>query len=660
MKKRIGLVLILFSIILLVGCSNPQGGFGPSWDVTAKLPLLQGSEETTITIEELVADNSEIVIPVTEGEVIQFEQEEIFGDSDLIDIGGELTSIILPTLSENLPLEPIELNGLIPSFSENLTIAPGTVSTNVPINFSATFTTITLTETAPLIINVTKNAPELTVNNLTLTFKDNGNTVGTPVELNNITEDTTIYQSNWDLNNSSLPGSNFSVDISAEVSGTGTGTIDISFDFPDSVKVETVTGLDTSGLDIDYDLEYPTTLPEFNFESGVKKVCFGSGDLSVNVENISGMTISWNTLQVGSLSDDNGDGIISLSGQLIDLNDPGLRDVTVNVNICDNDGLLDYNINGPLPEISGGFNNTSIDYVVVDLGSINPDNLDNLDTSINKTIEIDFDEQFKNIDISPVVELEFKGLEGMTIDLSALDIKAYDSNGYPVMVDGAPLKIELGQLSGVNPILSLFENEPNFLDLIQHQDTVQIIINGDIGLSGNDVRINSSDKIGLSRFSVEVPFSLTFREDISYSLQPEKIDPLDKDTVDLLQKGIKEARLVIEGLNNNFPLNVSLEAYVASIPGSGLSEEDIKDILYTEENRLDSFALDINQRTLEDRQAFLSTEEAVRLTADDLYFGIKVILPANAEGEIYSVLSGDSLSFESIYATLTAKVRTKY
>ena len=43
--------------MLLTACSNPEGGFGPSWDITAKIPLIKGSEENKITVYDLLGED---------------------------------------------------------------------------------------------------------------------------------------------------------------------------------------------------------------------------------------------------------------------------------------------------------------------------------------------------------------------------------------------------------------------------------------------------------------------------------------------------------------------------------------------------------------------------------------------------------------------------
>lgn len=45
MRKKMFFLLFLILPLLLTACTNPQGGIGPSWDVTAKIPIKKGSEE---------------------------------------------------------------------------------------------------------------------------------------------------------------------------------------------------------------------------------------------------------------------------------------------------------------------------------------------------------------------------------------------------------------------------------------------------------------------------------------------------------------------------------------------------------------------------------------------------------------------------------------
>ncbi len=92
MKKMIGLVLILFSVLLLAACSNPQGGFGPSWDVGMKVPLTRDQE---VTAQEIFEDMEGINL---EGEVATLNETQ---EMESVDIGSCIEDIDLTAAAFN-------------------------------------------------------------------------------------------------------------------------------------------------------------------------------------------------------------------------------------------------------------------------------------------------------------------------------------------------------------------------------------------------------------------------------------------------------------------------------------------------------------------------------------------------------------------------------
>lgn len=67
MKKYLSyLLVVLISVLILSACTNPDGRLGPSWDVTAKIPLIKGAEENKVTIEDILVlrDGAEDLINI--------------------------------------------------------------------------------------------------------------------------------------------------------------------------------------------------------------------------------------------------------------------------------------------------------------------------------------------------------------------------------------------------------------------------------------------------------------------------------------------------------------------------------------------------------------------------------------------------------------------
>lgn len=128
---------------------------------------------------------------------------------------------------------------------------------------------------------------------------------------------------------------------------------------------------------------------------------------------------------------------------------------------------------------------------------------------------------------------------------------------------------------------------------------------------------------------------------------------LDQDTRELLQNRL-EAALVIEDLYNNFPFSVEIGVYLASISGNP-TEEFIEENLYTEANKIKSIS--IEQRTgYKSFPVKLASKELEPFAQEDLYAGVKIIIPRNATGETYKFNEEDEFTFNLIYISLTGKI----
>ena len=98
MRKKMFFLLFLILPLLLTACTNPQGGIGPSWDVTAKIPIKKGSEEDRLTVYDILGED----VNLEEGIRINLES----GDSAAFDLGAELDKIRLTDSVITVPLLP--------------------------------------------------------------------------------------------------------------------------------------------------------------------------------------------------------------------------------------------------------------------------------------------------------------------------------------------------------------------------------------------------------------------------------------------------------------------------------------------------------------------------------------------------------------------------
>lgn len=96
----------------LYGCTNPGGTPGPSWDITLKIPLIKGTEENTMKIEDLLGDD----VDLQEG----FKVKLLESSEGLYALGEELAGLNFTGFSASIDLEPVEIDGLIDNSEFNV------------------------------------------------------------------------------------------------------------------------------------------------------------------------------------------------------------------------------------------------------------------------------------------------------------------------------------------------------------------------------------------------------------------------------------------------------------------------------------------------------------------------------------------------------------
>ena len=113
------MMVIILSSLVLSGCSeNSRGTFGPAWDVAYKVPITNNEGKTA---KELVEDNEDIV---NNNGLIQYSKTE---EMDIIDVGGKLTEVALPSVNKTVALPLIQLDNVINN-NQDITIPAGVSS----------------------------------------------------------------------------------------------------------------------------------------------------------------------------------------------------------------------------------------------------------------------------------------------------------------------------------------------------------------------------------------------------------------------------------------------------------------------------------------------------------------------------------------------------
>lgn len=664
MKKYLFLLLtLMILIVLLSACSNPQGGFGPSWDLSIRVPIVSYSEDNQLTVEDIFGDD------------VNFEDgfnDSLLDGENTYNIGSELTNYTFPNVAEgeSIALPTIEVADLINPYSQDIPLMPGINSESVAIpsidipdiydrvTFAALDKDNLLQEAR---ITVTNNTSNITIESLTINidYSDGDN--------NPITDiiDFTNIQAGQFINDTFLNGLTINsedMNMSATITTSGTSDADISQDtmtisvsFPD--VIESVQGLDTSGLDIDYHIEETITLPDLVIEEGVKEITFASGDLGIDLTDIPGLNLEWDSLSLAGLT--NSDSIIPLTGETVDLNDGSLTELSFKIHLTDNDSFLDYNA-GDTVGISGGFSNVSIDSVLVDVSQLNLSNFDK--NIVVDPIDIDIDSQLRDelakIEITPTIIARFAGLQGMTMDLSNVTFRALDSTLDPATGVIDQFNLDSGH-NGLNFEVDLMAYDPDLLDFIKNPATHRITIGGSYDVAGDNVVVGSDSKVGLESIDVQLPYQLTLADDFTYSMDPELVEVIDGDSYDKIKDDIR-GTLVIKEFNNDFPFPGTVKVYAVDIdtmanPNPTL--EEIKTYLYSGEDDNLIKEVSVKQRvSYEEFLVELDIEDFEIFKDDNVYAGVKIMVPANNEGESYEFYDGDEISFKNIYLTLTGSV----
>ncbi len=663
MKRYLFILLtLMIPIVILSACSNPQGGFGPSWDLSIKIPIVSYSEDNQLTVEDIFGDN----VNVEEG----FSDNLLDGENTF-NIGSELTNYTFPNIGEgeSISMPTIELVGLIDPYSQDIPLTPGINNESITIpsvDIPDIYDRVTFAERdkngllQEVQLTVTNNTSNITIDSLTINidYSDGNNLITDTINFNNI-------QAGQSIDDTFLNGRTINsedMNISASITTSGTSAADISQDtmtisvtFPD--VIESIQGLDTSGLNIDYHIEETITLPDIVIEEGVKEIRFASGNLGVDITDIPGLNLAWDSLSIAGLT--NSDSIIPLTGETVDLNDGSLNELSFKIHLTDNDSSLDYNA-GDTVGISGGFTDVLIDSVLVDVSQINLSNFDK--NIVVDPIDIDIDSQLRDelekIEITPTVIARFAGLEGMTMDLSNITFTALDSTLDPVA--GVIDQFNLGSgHSGLNFEIDLMAYDPNLLDFIKNPATHRITIGGSYDIAGENVVVAADSEVGLETIDVHLPYQLTLTEDFSYSLDPELVEAIDGDSYDKIKDDIR-GTLVIKKFNNNFPFPATAKLYAVDIDtmtNANPTLEEIKTYLYSGDDNNLIREVNVEQRvSYEEYLVELDVNDFEIFNDDNVYAGVKIMVPANNEGESYEFYAGDEISFKNIYLTLTGNV----
>jgi hypothetical protein len=257
------------------------------------------------------------------------------------------------------------------------------------------------------------------------------------------------------------------------------------------------------------------------------------------------------------------------------------------------------------------------------------------------------------------------GISNLKLALDTVSFQALASNG--AIVSSKSLA-DLDQdgtatITGTDGTISLNAGELfTWLGTLDDNLVSEVVLKGSVssGLVDDtqDVTISSSSNIE-SGMQATIAFDFTLENDIEKRMTPSLVsDSLDKDQVDDLEEVIKETRLVISELNNQFPIGINVDVYVANMDDwAGYSDQQLEDLSETELDKLyqaDNLfkSISIEGNTNKKEEVLLEPEEGHRFTADNVYVGVRYTIPA---GDLV-LNSTDKIELKNAFVKLVTKV----
>ena len=670
MKKYLYLlVVIALAGLILVGCSNPKSklGFGPSWDVGLRIPLVN---KQTVTIQEILGDGSELDLS---GDLVRFKQTEVL---EAVDLGSAITNLDFPTTITpfNVQLLPITIENVLAITNNdivlNSSMSGGSANTSVGVPFSqitftdASFNQIEIVITPP---------PGIDIDFLTLTLQDG------LVDLGSLSLGGDVLSGTIDLSNETI-GDPITIEIgNIHTSGTGSGkmTIDLSIA---QAEVSSISGFDLASP---ARLENTVTITDLvSTDFMLRSATFESGQLGLALTPPAGSNLLFaiNQLKVGEAegSSSTNSCNIDLIGQTIgftDLNSDKVFDLELSYQIDVSGTNITYNAAESI-EIAGGFSAaTTVEKVsgVFEQVSL----ADVMGSFTNPVIEnLTIPEEIDQIELNDLIvsliidnqtgDPEDAAAQGLSANLGELRFVPRDNNGNIIADRVLVLKdIDLNNnmISRGENRISLVNNDAplDFIDLIKAKPaSIEVVLVDSDGDPDNDITLgDSSSEVAVSKTSVfntsvqlDLGFNLTLKDPQEIKADPQTIERLDADSKAMIDNGLQSCRLFIEKLDNQLPINVELILYLASVANADLlSKQELEEAVYQETNILRK--LSISGRSSADQEYIIAeTAELEKLTRDNLYFGSKLVIPA---GEMV-LKSDDYLSFDKLYLVIVGKV----
>lgn len=629
----------------LYGCTNPGGTPGPSWDITLKIPLIKGTEENTMKIEDLLGDD----VDLQEG----FKVKLLESSEGLYALGEELAGLNFTGFSASIDLEPVEIDGLIDNSEFNVEknkIEDGIELDIGSIEINAEFESLRLADKSQKVVAAIVSDGDTSgyIYGLRVEVFNDGNNIAS-FDFGDITANMLEngVEAEWDMKNQNFTDNEIALKLSVKEVLLDKDII-LSVQFPPKLKVAEAIGLKLADFsNLEAELESEISLAGLNLKKGVKKIGFSTGNISIDVsseaDNFTGLVVE--DLIIGGLCVANG--LISLAGR--ELSFPEGEKLDAKLSLRASDELISFSSDS-LIKLNGNFEGIGIAYLEVNIDEAIA-GLDFDGELVIDELEIELEDKLRDelykLEISPEIIMKTAWLEGMKLEPFALVFKTFDDSGNPV---GEEISFDIEFSGSGNSIIDIRA----LFDRIKGSGVSKIRGVCNYGLSGGDVIVAPDTEIGIESIELRVPYEFSLNEDIEFKLVPERAEPFDNESREMLKKDVK-GMLVIEDLHNNLPLAATFEVYAAVIPDPGMTDEELKEALYKPENLLKRKTLD--QREFYEKYLLEVEKEDLDLfTEENVYIGIRIIVPANKGEDKYRFIAGDKLTFSSIYLSLTGHI----
>lgn len=667
MKRFILLMLTLIIITGLSGCTNPSGNIGPSWDVGVKVPL---SSEEEVSVSELFKDVDGVDL---DGDIVEYATTK---ELQSVDVGSYITDVGLTgtSIESNVSLEPITIAD-ISGDSGAVNIPAGVSGDGDTVDFNSIsitdlpFNSIDFSDDSGNELQLWVKAPDgFDIEQLDISL------LGQLLTFNDVTAGDTSSLKTVSLAGESLDDPfDISVDY-LSTSGTsgesGNMVLYYSTTSPEIDRVEGYTGEFSENIEGSTTVELPFTkfdLRSIEFDSG-------SMDISITPPDTS-LSFAVHNINIGGITDSSTDNNVNLdlSGQQMNVDTETTNSVDVGYDISVSGSDITYDASQAI-DFTADFSSPVISAVSARFDEYDSDTL--LGEPVTETInELNLpdriddieDIEFNNLSVGLVIENntgdpDNMEADGITADLSNIRFNGKDSSGNNLTsfnlgeVDSDSADVGRGKTT-----LSLVNSEANadFVDLLTAKpDTIEVLVSNSDPQIGFDV--SSSQPVVItdeSNFSMEASinfgFDITLKNAYEFEVEPistEGISEEDKDIID--NNSVKHARLVLTDIDNQLPVEANIDLYLAGVSSNtDLTAEQ----LYLDENKIKNSSFEIESRMSSpaDKEIVLEKSEITeKLTADKLYFGLVVTIPAGD----YRLEADDYVSFDKAYSILDVEV----